>query len=249
MTAAMMVAAGGVQVAKGPKIPNFGGPSCPPDSTFCWSWVQDNWHRVLLPRLIEHIYITLIALGCGLAITLVAALVAYRFNWFEKGFAGFSLLLYTIPSLAFFRLFGKYTGFGLLTIELGLTGYTFLLLFRNILTGLRSAPASAMAAATGMGMTSGQRLFQINVPLALPSIIAGLRVSSVTAIALAAIAANIAPLGLGAPIFDAQATTFKTELIAASVLAILLALVGDIVFVLLGRAVTPWVRARAGRRR
>lgn len=225
-------------------IPDFGGSPC--NQTFCWSWVQDSWGSVLAPRLIEHIYLTLIALGIGLVISLAAALLAYRLKWFERVFDAFSTILYTIPTLAFIYLFVSFTGIGLLTMELALVGYTFLLLFRNILTGLRAAPPEALRAANGMGMTRNQTLLKINLPLALPSIMAGVRIASVTTIALAAVAALLVPLGLGAPIRDALQTQFRTELIAASVLTILLALVGDLVFVAITRAITPWARAKAG---
>src|SRR5699024_2471366 len=137
--------------ASGPVIPNYGGSAC--TKTFCFSWVTDNWDRVLGPALLQHVYVTLIALGCGLVISLAAAFIAFRMNWFEKGFNAFATILYTIPTLAFVQLFVPFTGIGLLTMELALTGYTFLLLFRNILTGLRSTPPEAVAAATGMGMT------------------------------------------------------------------------------------------------
>ncbi len=226
-------------------IPNFGGSSsCSNSQTFCWSWVRSNWGSVLEPALVQHIYVTLIALGIGLAISLAAALVAFRMGWFEKAFNGFSTILYTIPTLAFVDLFVPFTGIGLLTMELALTGYTFLLLFRNILTGLRSAPPEAVAAATGMGMTRNQVMLKINLPLALPSVMAGVRIASVTAIALAAVAALILPIGLGAPIRVALQRSFQTELLAASILTILLALVGDILFVLIRRALTPWIRAQ-----
>lgn len=236
--------------ADGPVIPNFGGSSCDGQG-LCWSWVADNWGSKFAPSLIEHIYITLIGLGAGLVISLVAALIAFRFKWFEKPFDVFSTVLYTIPTLAFVYLFESFTGIGLLTMELALTGYTFLLLFRNILTGLRSAPPEAIAAANGMGMTRMQTLLRINLPLALPSIMAGIRIASVTVIALAAIAAMLVPIGLGAPIRQAlQSITFSwasTELVVASLMTIALALIGDFIFVLIRRAITPWVRAAKGR--
>lgn len=232
-------------VAAGPVIPNFGGSTC--TKTFCWSWVRNNWASTLGPALVQHIYVTLIALGCGLVISLAAAFIAFRLNWFEKGFNAFSTILYTIPTLAFVQLFVPYSGIGLLTMELALTGYTFLLLFRNILTGLRTAPADVIAAATGMGMTRNQVMWKINLPLALPSIMAGIRVASVTAIALAAVAALIVPLGLGAPINVALQESFQTELLSASILAILLALAADVIFVAVRWAITPWIRAQKAR--
>lgn len=231
----------------GPVIPNFGASSCEPGRSFCWSWVRNNWGGTLAPALVQHIYITLIAVGCGLVISLAAALVAYRLKWFERGFTAFATFLYTIPSLAFFLLFVPVTGLGLATIELGLTGYTFLLMFRNALTGLQSVPPAAVKVATGMGMTQGQVLMRVNLPLAIPSIMAGIRISAVTVISLATIAADVTPLGLGRPIFFALHTTFTTELIAAGVLAILLALAADVILVVVQRAITPWVRVHAVR--
>ncbi|MGH3413116.1 MAG: ABC transporter permease [Marmoricola sp.] len=228
----------------GPVIPHFGASSCSRDQFLCWSWVQGNWGGTLGPALVQHIYIAAIAVGCGLVISLAAALMAYRLKWFEGGFTAFSTFLYTIPSLAFFQLFVPVTGLGLTTIELGLTGYTFLLLFRNALTGLQSVPPEAIRVATGMGMTPRQVLLRVNLPLAIPSIMAGVRISAVTVISLATIAGDVAPLGLGQPIFYGIATSFTTEMVAAGVLAILLALAADVLLVTLQRAITPWIRAR-----
>jgi osmoprotectant transport system permease protein len=230
--------------AQGPVIPDFGGGGCPSDATFCWSWVRDNWSGELAPHLWQHIYITLIAVSIGLVISLAAAVVAYRLGWFEKGFLAFSTVLYTIPALAFFLFFVPITGLSLLTVEIGLVGYTFLLLFRNALAGLRSVPPEATAAAAGLGMTPRQIFLRINLPLAVPSIMAGARIATVTVISLATVAADVTPLGLGEPIFTALHTVFRTELIAAGALAILLALVADGALVLAQRAVTPWARAR-----
>ena len=225
-------------------IPVFEGPQCAPDSTFCWDWFTSNWGPVLAPRLIEHIYTTLSAVLIGLAISLAAALFAFSRGWFASGFLGFSTFLYTVPSLAFFLLFVPITGLSLTTVEIGLTSYTLLLLFRNALTGLRNVPRSAVEAAEGMGLTPNQILFRIRLPLALPSIMAGIRVAVVTVISLATVAASVAPLGLGKPIFDAIHTLFSTELISAGVLTILVALAADVVVVGLQRLVTPWTRTR-----
>lgn len=225
-------------------IPDFGGSDCEAGTTFCWSWVGANWSSNLLPRLVEHVYITAIAVAVGLVIALGAALLAHSRGWFENGFLAFATFVYTIPALAFFLMFIPITGLGLTTIEIGLTGYTLLLLFRNAVTGLRSVPPEATAAAAGMGLTPRQVLFRVSLPLALPSIMAGIRVAVVTTISLATIAAYVTPLGLGQPIFFAIHTLFSTELIAAGVLAIALAIVADTLVVALQRLVTPWTRAR-----
>ncbi|WP_433803174.1 ABC transporter permease [Actinomycetospora sp. CA-084318] len=224
-------------------IPVFSGTECSPDDPLCWSWVTGNWNSVLAPALVQHVYITLIAVVLGLVISLAAALVAFSRNWFAAGFTGLSTLLYTFPSLAFFIAFVPITGISLTTIEIGLTSYTLLLLFRNALTGLRTVPRSAIEAAEGMGLTPAQILFRIRFPLALPSIMAGVRVATVTVISLATVAAAVAPLGLGKPIFDAIHTLFDTELVATGVLTILLALVADVVVLGIRWAITPWLRA------
>jgi osmoprotectant transport system permease protein len=232
-----------------PVIPTFKQQSScvtNPKALFCPSWVADNWGSVLEPKLVQHIEMTAIAVAIGLVLAFLAALAAYRYGWFERLFTGFSTILYTIPSLAFFELFVPLTGLTLLTIEIGLVGYTLLALFGNILTGLRETPPEAIAAAKGMGMTDRQILWKVSIPLAMPSIMAGIRVATVITISLATIAAYITPWGLGQPITEGISTSFNTELIAAGGLAILLALVADALLVGLQRLVTPWRRARAG---
>jgi osmoprotectant transport system permease protein len=233
-------------LASGPVIPPFTQPDpCVSNvkSLFCWSWVSNNWSSQLQPRLIEHIELTLIALAAGMVIAFAAALFALRHGWFEQGFTGLSSLLYTIPALALFELIVPVTGLGVLSIEIGLIGYTLLVLFRNTVEGLRATPPEVVSAATGMGMTPRQILWRVNVPLAIPSVLAGLRVATVTTISLATVAAYISPFGLGQPIISAIQDSFNTELIAAGGLAILLALFADGLMVLFQRAATPWVRA------
>jgi osmoprotectant transport system permease protein len=232
--------------ASGPVIPPFTQPDpCVSNvkSLFCWSWVSNNWSSQLQPRLIEHIELTVVALAAGMVIAFAAALFAQRRGWFEQGFTGLSSLLYTIPALALFELIVPVTGLGVLTIETGLIGYTLLVLFRNTLEGLRTTPPEVVSAATGMGMTPRQILWRVKVPLAIPSVLAGLRVATVTTISLATVAAYITPFGLGQPIISAIQDSFNTELIAAGGLAILLALFADGLMVLFQRAATPWVRA------
>lgn len=217
-----------------------------PSSLFCPSWVATNWGKVLEPKLVQHIEMTVIAVAIGFVLASVAALVAHRHGWFDRVFTGFSTLLYTIPSLALFELLVPLSGLGLVTIEIGLVGYTLLALFANILTGLRGAPRETLAAARGMGMTERQILLRVNLPLALPSVIAGLRVATVITISLATIAAYITPDGLGQPILEGISTSFNTELIAAGGLVILLALVADGLLVVGQRLLIPWYRVGRG---
>jgi osmoprotectant transport system permease protein len=158
-------------------------------------------------------------------------------------------VLYTIPSLAMFELLEPIPGFGLsrTTAEVALVAYTLLILFRNTLTGLREVPGEVRDAAAGMGMSPRQSLVRVELPLALPAIIAGVRIATVTVISLATIASLVDDQGLGVPILSAISNdVFKTELIAAGVLAVALALSADALLVLLQRLLTPWARARSG---
>jgi osmoprotectant transport system permease protein len=232
---------------EGPVIPEFGrGDECiRQNGKFCVHWFFDEFGDRFLPRVVEHIELTAIALGIGFVIAFAAALVAYRYSRFELPFANVSALFYTIPSIAFFQIMVPITGIGWLSIEIALVSYTLLILFRNTLTGLKEVPEEAKEAAEGMGLTRLQSLVRVELPLAVPAIIAGVRVATVTTISLATVAAFITPLGLGAPIFSAIQTGANTEFVAASILAIALALIADVVIVLVQRALTPWVRARS----
>jgi osmoprotectant transport system permease protein len=239
--------AAAVPVAQsGPVIPNFGrGDECIRNNgKFCLHWFLDNFDQRFLPRVGEHLKMTAIAVVIGFAIAFAAALLAYRRPRFELPFANVASLFYTIPSIAFFQIMVPITGIGWTSIEIALVSYTLLILFRNILTGLREVPADVREAAEGMGLTRRQMLLRVDLPLAMPAIIAGLRVATVTTISLATIAAFITPLGLGAPIFNAIQSGANTEFVGASLLAIALALLADLLIVLLQRVVSPWTRAR-----
>ena len=230
----------------GPVIPDFGeATACVRENRlFCPEWVRENWEPVLQPALVEHVKLTLIAVGIGFVLAFAAALLAHRYGSLERPFALASAVLYTIPAIALFQLLVPITGISVLTVEIALVGYTLLILFRNVLEGLRATPAEVHEAARGMGLTRRQTLLRIELPLALPAIVAGLRVATVSTIALATIAAFVIPEGLGAPIFPALRTFFKTAIISAGALAILLAVTADLLLVLLQRRITPWASAR-----
>jgi osmoprotectant transport system permease protein len=230
----------------GPVIPDFGrGDECiRTNGRFCFNWFVDNFDERFLPRVGEHLKMTAIAIAIGFVIAFGAALLAHRHPRFELPFANLSSLFYTIPSIAFFQIMVPITGIGWTSILIALVSYTLLILFRNILTGLREVPDEVKEAAHGMGLTRRQTLMRVELPLAVPAIMAGLRVATVTTISLATIAAFITPLGLGAPIFNAIQSGANTEFVGASLLAIALALVADVLIVIVQRAVTPWSRAR-----
>lgn len=229
-----------------PVIPDFGqGTACVRENRlFCPGWVRDNWEPVLQPALVQHVKLTLIAVAVGFVLAFVAALLAHRYAAVEQPFAIFSAVIYTIPAVALFQLLVPFTGIGVVTVEVALVGYTLLILFRNVLEGLRAAPPEVLEAARGMGYTRRQTLVRVELPLALPAIVAGLRVATVSTIALATIAAFVIPEGLGRPIFSALREYFKTEIIAAGALAILLAVTADLLLVLVQRTITPWASAR-----
>jgi osmoprotectant transport system permease protein len=239
-----------VVAAAGPVIPDFGGGgSCVRDNDlFCWSWFQDNWGDTLQPALIEHIELCAAALVIGFVISFAAALFAYRHRWFETPFGVLSAFLYTIPSLALFQVlvgFPKPFGLTLATALVPLVTYTLLILFRNTLIGLQEVPEEVREAARGMGLTRRQTLWRVELPLALPAILAGLQIAAVTVVSLATIAAYVYDHGLGSPIFDAiNRGTFKTELIAAGGMAILLGIFSYAVFAVMQYFLTPWTRAQ-----
>jgi osmoprotectant transport system permease protein len=229
-----------------PVIPDFGEASdCVSENRFfCTDWVRDNWSGVIQPALIEHVKLTVIAVAVGFVLSLGAALLTHQYRLLERPFVAFSAVVYTIPSLALFQLLVPITGLTVTTVEVALVGYTLLILYRNNLEGLRGVPPDVIEAARGMGLTPRQTLWRVELPLALPAIIAGLRVAVVSTIALATVAALVVPQGLGYPIFLALREAFKTEIIVAGGLAVLLALVADGLLVLGERALTPWARAR-----
>ncbi len=233
-------------MAAEPVIPEFGEASdCVTENrTFCTDWVRDNWDPVLQPALVEHIELTLIAVAVGFAIALPAALLAHRVGHVERPFALAAAVIYTIPSLALFQLLVPLTGLTVTTVEIALVGYTLLIIFRNTLTGLRSAPPEVLESARGMGLTANQTLFRVELPLAFPAIMAGLRIAVVSTIALATVAAFVVSQGLGRPILGALSLGFKTEIFAAGALAIGLAILADGLLVTAQRLLTPWAYAR-----
>jgi osmoprotectant transport system permease protein len=179
-----------------------------------------------------------------LVLSVAAGVLTHRYRPLEGPFGTFSAVLYTIPSLALFQLLVPVTGLTVTTVEVALVGYTLLILYRNILAGLRSVPPEVLEAARGMGLTRRQTLWRVEVPLAIPATMAGLRIAVVSTIALGTVAALVIPKGLGYPIFIALREAFNTEILAAGALAILLALIADALLVVAERALTPWSRTR-----
>ena len=230
----------------GPVIPNFGtGSRCETSNGWwCTEWLRAHWGDTLQPALIQHIELSLIAVGIGFVLAFLLAIVGYRHRVLDPPIGIFADFLYTIPSLALFQLLVPLTGLTVATVEVALVSYTLLILYRNMIAGLRGVPAEALEAARGMGMTRRQTFLRVELPLAAPAIVAGIRIAVVSTISIATVAAFVIPQGLGRPIFIAlEQDVFKTEILAAGGLAIALALVADTLLVLVQRVVTPWARA------
>jgi osmoprotectant transport system permease protein len=238
-----------VRHAGGPTIiPDFGhGNSCVTgDHVFCWSWVREHWGDTLGPALVQHVELTAIAVGIGFGIAFALALATHRARRIEQPIGVVSALLYTIPSIALFQLLVPFTGLTTDTVEIALVAYTLVILYPNIVAGLRSAPPEVLEAAQGMGLTRLQVLLRVELPLAVPAIVGGLRVAVVSTISIATIAAFLGKYGLGDPIFRAlkDPTPFKTEIYSAGFLAVALALVCDAALVALRRVLAPWASRR-----
>jgi osmoprotectant transport system permease protein len=208
--------------------------------------VSAHWDDTLQPALVQHIELTLIAVGCGFAISFVLALIGFRYRLLDAPLGVLSDFLYTIPSLALFQLLVPITGLTVTTVEIALVSYTLLILYRNTLEGLRGVPPDVLEAARGMGFTRAQTFVRVELPLAVPAITAGLRIATVSTISIATVAALVLPKGLGHPIFVAlRQDLFKTEILAAGGLAVGLALCADTLLALAQRLLTPWSRGRA----
>jgi osmoprotectant transport system permease protein len=233
-------------IAGGPVIPSFPqGSSCVTgDHFFCWGWVKQHWGDTLQPALLLHIRLTAVSVAAGFVIAFALALLAHRLKRTKQPISVAAAIVYTFPSIALFQLLVPFTGLSDTTVDIALTSYTIVILFPNILAGLDSAAPDVLEAARGMGLTPRQVLWRVEVPLALPSIIGGLRIAVVSTIAVATVASLIGENDLGAPIFYAieLPTPFRTEIYSAGALAVGLALACDAALVLIRRSAVPWAR-------
>lgn len=211
-----------------------------------WEYLVDEWDRIQT-ALVQHIELTLLAVSLGLGVAAVLAAVALRFRWTAAPITTFTAFVYTIPSVALFGLLVPYTGVSTTTAVIPLVGYTLLVLVTSILTGFRSVPASVRDAAEGMGLSPVRRVLTVELPLAVPYIVTGIRVATVTTVGLVTVAAIIGEGGLGRLILDGLRRTFWTPMTVGASLSIVLALLLDLSIWGIGRALTPW--ARRGRSR
>jgi len=213
---------------------------CVSNDGFCPAWIADNWHRYTHPFW-QHVYLVIVATVVGFAIATGLALLAHRRRWLVGWVTTITGIMYTIPSLSLFFLLQPITGRGKTTALIALVSYTLLIIFRNVTTGLDNVPPETRDAARGIGMTPRQVLWRVEVPLALPEIMAGLRVATTTTVGLATLAFFAGAGGLGGSIFSDL--TFKSNVIVAGGLCVLLAVVLDLIILAVQRALTPWRRA------
>ena len=212
-------------------------------------WIAGNLDRIG-ELLLEHIFLTLVAVGIGLVISFMLALAIRDRPRLYGPIIGATGMLYAIPSLALFALLTPITGLGtVLTAEIALVSYTLLILVRNIVEGFRAVPRDAVEAAEGMGYTTLGRLLRVELPLALPIIVAGVRIATVTTVGLVTVTALIGLGGLGYLIVTIgvlRGSFGITATLTGVVLAVGLAVVADLALLALQRALTPWARRRGG---
>jgi osmoprotectant transport system permease protein len=213
---------------------------CVANDGFCPNWIVDNYDRYVSPFW-EHVFLTVTSVAAGFIIAFVLALIAHRRKWLVGPITGLTGALYTIPSVAFFFLLQPLTGLGKLTAIVALTCYTLLIIFRNVITGLNAVPDETKDAARGMGLTENQLLWRVELPLAMPEILAGLRIATTTTVGLAALAFLAGAGGLGAELD--QQRYFKSNVVVAGGLCVALAAALDIIILTVQRFTTSWQRA------
>jgi osmoprotectant transport system permease protein len=231
------IAQGGLQIEK-----PGASDECAASNGFCPDWIAENIDRYWTP-LLEHVYLTVTPLAIGFVISLGLAILAHRRRWLTGPIIAVSGVFFAIPSVAAFFLLQPITGLGYTTAIVALVSYTLLIIFRNITTGLRNVPAETRDAAVGQGLTERQVLWRVEMPIAIPEIMAGLRIASSTTVGLAALAVFAGAGGLGSEILLDE--RFKSNVVVAGGLAVLLAAVFDLLILGVQRLMTPWQRARA----
>ncbi len=217
------------------------------DPLIRWSWVGDHVGEIRA-ALVQHLELTFIAVGVGFALSAVLATFAIRFRIVYQPINALTGIMYAVPSLALFILLTPITGLTILTAEIALVSYTLQILFRSIVAGIDGVPDPVRESATAMGFTRPQQLWRVELPLALPVIVSGLRIATVTTVGLVPISGILGSDqgGLGTFIYDGLNRFFNTPLLVGGVLTVVLAVVLDLLLVRIERLLTPWVRrARA----
>ncbi|MDY7102737.1 MAG: ABC transporter permease [Actinomycetota bacterium] len=211
------------------------------DAWIDWNWVRDSTDEIW-DSLLSHLILTGLSLLIGMIIALPLAVLASRHRRFYPPLLGFTGALYTIPSLALFALLIPYTGLSRTSALIPLTSYTLLILVRNTVAGLDAVPPSVREAAEGMGYSPFASLLRVELPLAVPTIVAGIRIATVTVIGLVTVTALIGQDNLGQLMLDGLSRDFRSPLTVGIVLSLALAVVADLVLAGVARLATPWRR-------
>jgi len=209
-----------------------------------WDWVLDHTDDIR-SNLWEHVQLTVLAVGIGFVIAMAMALIALRWRAAYGPLAAFCAAMYSVPSVALFALLLPFVGLGLWNALIALVTYTLLILLRNIVAGLDGVAPEVREAADGMGYERWRRVLRVDLPLATPSIIAGLRIATVTTIGLVTVTALVGEGGFGRFINQGLSRQFSTEIVLGAVLSVAFAIACDVMFVLAERVLAPWARSKA----
>jgi osmoprotectant transport system permease protein len=219
----------------------FGGK----DAWVWWDWVTRSTDEIL-DALRQHLWFTLLAVSIGFAISLPLGILIQRRRRLRGPVLAVAGILYTIPALAAFALLVGWLGlFSLWTAMIPLITYTFYILIRAVIVGLDGVDPAVLDAATGMGYRPTKRLLQVELPLAMPSILAGLRLATVTTVGLVTVTAVLGQGGFGRLIYDGLYNFFRTPVTVGTVLTVALAVGLDVLIVVAGRLLAPWAKARS----
>lgn len=208
---------------------------------FCGQYLGDYRHE-LTDATVQHLEITVLSVALGVLVAFPLALVARRLPSLETTILGTATAIYTIPSLALFPLLVPFTGLSTTTVVIGLALYALTILVRSMLEGLRSVPEEVRESAVGLGYGATRLLALVELPLALPVIMAGLRVATVSTVALTTVGSLVSYGGLGNLIKDGVSTNFRAELMTAAILCVVIAVLLDVLVVVAERLLTPWTR-------
>ncbi len=209
-----------------------------------WEWVVDEWDQIR-EALVEHLILTLLALALGIAVAALLTAVILRFRWMTTPVTATTSLIYTLPSVALFALLAPVFGnLSRWTAVLPLAAYTLLILVTNTVAGFVSIPRAVLDAADGMGMSRARRIWNVEIPLAVPYMLTGIRIAAVSTVGLVTVAAIIGQGGLGRLIFSGLRRAFWTPMTIGASLSIILALTLDALILIVGYWLTPWQRTR-----
>lgn len=215
----------------------------PPNPWLSWRYVENNWAEIS-QQLSIHTSLTIQAVVIAFILAFPLAVIARNVRWLAGPVLGVTGVMYTIPSLALFALLAPFTGIGRTTVLIGLVTYALLVLVRNVLTGLQGVDADIVDAARGLGYGRWRMLFGVELPNALPSIVAGLRIATVTTVALTTVGVVVGYGGLGQLMFRGFQSNYRAQIATSGILCVALALALDVAILLAARAMMPWARRR-----